>query len=115
MIPEQFIRDAWARLAGVKGRQLGVVETLRQTEWCHEFTELMRNRLIVGYFRYGPFGEANRNYIDYMESIKKRAQEYIDTGNDELLLDIANLCMKQYHAGDHPKKHFKAVDDGEHV
>ncbi len=45
----------------------------------------------------------------------KGPKEYIETGNDELLVDVANLCMKEFAVGNHPKKHFNSVDDGEHV
>ena len=50
-----------------------------------------------------------------MDSILKRATEYLETGNDELLVDIANLGMKEFSVGNHSKKHFKSIDDGEHV
>jgi len=88
---------------------------LRKSEWSPEFEEFMRNRLIVGYHRYGPFEVQNVSTARNMAAILKRAEEYIDTGNDELLVDIANLSMKEFATGDHPKKHFESVDDGEHV
>ena len=88
---------------------------LKKSEWCPEFEGLMRNRLVMGYWRYGPFKLQNRSTDDMMAAILKRAKEYINTGNDELLVDIANLSMKEFVAGEHPKKHFESVDDGEHV
>jgi len=88
---------------------------LRKSEWSPEFEEFMRHRLVMGYYRYGPFEIQNRSTDDMMAAILKRAEEYIITGNDELLVDIANLSMKEFAAGEHPKKHFESVDDGEHV
>lgn len=88
---------------------------LQKSEWSPEFERLMRNRLIMGYYRYGPFKIQNRSTAQVLASILKRIEEYAVVGNDELLVDVANLCMKEFVAGDHPKKHFSSVDDGEHV
>ena len=48
-------------------------------------------------------------------SIVKRLMSYQETGNTELLVDVANLCLCEFVEGKHPNKHFRAVDDGEHV
>lgn len=91
------------------------LDQLRLSEWSPEFEELMRNRLLIGYYRYGPFATQNKTTKQMLESIVFRAEEYIRTGNDELLVDIANLSMKEFAVGNHPKKHFESVDDGQHV
>ena len=102
--------------AMVKGRQVGyTLKKLRQTEWSPIFEQLMRNRLIVGFYRYGPFKRQNRGTNAVLDSMIKRLKQYRKTGNDELLVDVANLAMKEFAVGTHPKKHFNAVDDGEHV
>jgi len=93
------------------------LESLRKTEWSPLFEELMRNRQILGAFRYQTY---NENRIDggkykRVDSIIKRANMYAETHNMELLVDIANLCMLEYEFGDHPDRHFKSIDDGEHV
>ena len=88
---------------------------LRKSEWSTRFEQLMRNRLIMGYFRYGPFDIQNRTTTEMLDSIIRRVMEYKEKGNDELLVDIANLCMKEFTVGNHPNKHFEAVDDGQHV
>lgn len=88
---------------------------LRESEWGPEFEKLMRNRLLVGYFRYGPFATQNKTTKQMIDSIIYRAEEYMKTGNDELLVDIANLSMKEFAVGNHPNKHFQSEDDGKHV
>ena len=88
---------------------------LKTDNWSDHFEFLMRNRLIVGSLRYGPFNKQNRSTELVLNAIIKRAEQYKENGNDELLVDIANLCMKEFVTGNHPKKHFRAVDDGEHV
>lgn len=49
---------------------------LQKSEWSPAFDRLMRNRLIVGYFRYGPFEIQNRSTEQVMSAILKRAEEY---------------------------------------
>ena len=91
------------------------LEYLKNTEWSGVFEFLMRNRLLVGCYRYGPFCIQNRSTDAVVKSIIKRAKKYILTGNDELMVDIAALAMKEFAVGNHPNKHFKSIDDGEHV
>jgi len=91
------------------------LKDLEKSEWSPKFERFMRNRLIMGYYRYGPFATQNRTTTEMLDSIIRRAMEYKEKGNDELLVDIANLCMKEFAVGNHPNKHFEAVDDGQHV
>ena len=91
------------------------IYNLQQTEWSPEFEQLMRNRLIMGALRYGLLHDKNKPTYDRMASIKKRADKYAETGNLEFLVDMANLCLLEFEEGQHPKKHFHAIDDGEHV
>jgi hypothetical protein len=90
-------------------------DELRKTEWSEEFEKLMRNRLLMGFFRYGRMGDKNKPVYDRKESILSRIFKYEETGNTEYLVDIANLCMLEFVEGRHKNKHFKSIDDGEHV
>jgi len=93
-------------------------EELVQTEWCYEFEQLMRNRLIMGAFRYGTFAEHEAvgfNGFDNVQSAIDRLSEYQKTGNMEHLVDAANLCMKEFRVGDHPNRHWEAQDDNMHA
>lgn len=91
------------------------LKQLRDSEWCPEFEKLQRNRLIFGYYRYGPFGIQNKSTEQVVGAIIKRAKEYLLTGNDELMVDVGAFAMKEFAVGTHPLKHFESVDDGEHV
>lgn len=103
--------------------RLGVVCTatdkpmseLMHSEWSPEFERLMRNRLIMGAMRYGHFGSQGKGLYDCIAEIIRRAKLYDATGNDELLVDIANLAMVEYVEGCHPLKHFAAQDDAQHT
>jgi hypothetical protein len=91
------------------------LDILQKTEWSEEFENFMRNRLIMGRFRYGPFQNINRTPEAVIENIKLRADKYIKERNTEYLVDIANLCMKVFVVDDHPRKHFKSEDDKNHT
>ena len=114
---KEFYVDAWYRLAGrlPPVRQHMVLKDLRQSEWSDEFEQLMRNRLLMGAFRYGKFKSEDKKAYDRISSIRDRLSAYEESGNDEHLVDIANLCLCEFLEGTHPQKHFAAIDDGVHT
>jgi hypothetical protein len=65
----------------------------------------MLNRLIVGEIRYGP----PRKRQKYMTRLLKEAEAYKQTGNAEQLINIANYCILEWIAPEHPKHHFDAT------
>jgi hypothetical protein len=80
--------------------------------WVPEFEHLMRNRLVMGTLRYGlitnePKPGHTEKYVAYIQT---KLNIYAETGNTEMLVDVANLAMMEFVMGDHPDKHFKAVD-----
>lgn len=87
-----------------------------ETEWSSQFEKLMRNRLVMGSFRYEPFAAKRDswNYDTATEAIK-RIRRYQEDGNTEHLVDAANMCLLEFEFGKHPKKHFESIDDGEHT
>lgn len=91
------------------------LERLRKSEWSAEFERLMRDGLVMGAFRYGKLGDPHKPQYNRLEDIIYRARRYRETGNDELLRDIANLCLIEFVEGTHPNKHFSAADDGDHT
>lgn len=72
-------------------------------------------RLILGGLRYGLIREAGKPTYNRLASMRRRLSLYQDDGNLEHLVDVANLAFLEYVEGDHPKKHFRAADDGEHT
>lgn len=91
------------------------LEQLSMSEWDKEFETLMRNRLIMGAFRYGLLAEKNDTPHDNVGSAISRLNKYRESGNTELLVDVANICLVEFKCGHHPNKHFSSVDDGEHI
>lgn len=86
-----------------------------QCEWSQKFMAFMINRITVGRYRYGRKDAPVRKRFKYLDSIQQRLKKYRQSGNLEHLVDIANLCMLEFECGEHPNRHFKAIDDGAHV
>jgi len=86
------------------------------SEWSPLFERLMRNRLVMGSFRYERFADKRNsfNYDTATEAIK-RIKLYQKDGNTEHLVDAANMCLLEFEFGGHPKKHFNSIDDGLHA
>jgi hypothetical protein len=113
--PRDFAYDAWCRNAGKK--KLTLLQRRRISEWVPEFYRLMRNRLIMGSFRYEPFEEKRKHPWKYDTATEAlvRIKRYQETGNIEHLVDAANMCLLEFEFGNHPNKHFSPIDDGEHT
>ena len=90
---------------------------IHNTNWrlMKPFVDLMMNRVNMGYFRYGPLDKQAKGKYDVIASIRKRLDLFEATGNDEVLVDCANLCYIEFIKGNHPNKHFLAGDDTEHT
>ena len=86
---------------------------LEKSEWSTTFEGYMRNRLLMGAMRYGTLAEKRKRKIkwDLMGAIESKIKLHHETGNDEYLVDIANYCLLEFEVGDHPKKHFRALDN----
>lgn len=123
---DYFIKQAWRRLAGYPEEEYTEPEridlnALKKSEWSEEFEKLMRNRLIMGAFRYGKMvhdSEELKKKPPYnrVASIEKRLKLYSETGNKEYLVDCANLCLLEFVECRHPNAHFEVIDNTtEHV
>jgi hypothetical protein len=69
----------------------------------------------MGGIRYGLLHEPGKPKYDRIQSAIKRLEKYRQTGNLENLVDIANMCLLEFEEGEHPNRHFKSIDDGEHT
>jgi hypothetical protein len=86
------------------------------TEFSPQFVELMKNRMVVSYYKYGPVADNYKeqpSLIDCIASLQKRIAKYLETGNTEFLVDAGNLCMIEYMFPQHAKAHFRATDSSE--
>lgn len=112
----ELMRDRLQIRAGIYDRHIPKdydFATLQKTQWSPEFEQYMRNRLIMGALRYGLLldKKKKRNKYDLLGAIKSKVQKYVETGNKEYLVDIANYCLLEFECNDHPKAHFHALDE----
>jgi len=113
----EFLDNAWEDLAGVKREppvKVPPLDELRKTQWCPLFEKLMRNRLIMGAFRYGLMSEQDFSTYDLVEECKKRLDLFVKDGNLEHLVDAANMLLLRFFWGNKNKEKFEAIDDGVH-
>ena len=116
-ITEHLREHLYSNLGGFDRRSCirPPLEELCETEWCLEFIELMRNRLIMGAFRYGTQEQQAHKMIHRIESLRKRLDAYEAEGNLEHLVDFAAIAMAEYMHPKHPHAHWAASDDAEHA
>ncbi len=114
----ELLDDLWRRLAGLdlpEGIE-GMGKTrLVQESWSTRFERLMRNRLLMGCYRYGRFGPRQAAAYDMVPSIKKRLDTFKEDGNLEHLVDVANLCMLIFVHGESIGMEVQAQDDSDHT
>jgi hypothetical protein len=88
---------------------------IENTEWSDEFEKYQRDRLIMGALRYGKLYAKDKVQYDRISGMKRYIEEYLNTGNLECLVDVANYCILEFVNGNHPNKHFSTGDSEYHV
>jgi len=91
------------------------MQDLMKSEWSPRFEQLMRNRLIIGAMRYGQIHGMDKPLWNRIKAAKERLAIYEETGNLEMLVDIANFCLLEFEEGKHPHAHFKDDQKVKHV
>jgi hypothetical protein len=94
------------------------MEEMAAIQWgddWQEILDLMKNRMIMGGYRYGPHRNQRPGQFDNVADAKRRLGLHDDDGNMEHLLDAANItilaCLKKAHKD----FHFTPIDDGVHA
>ncbi len=90
------------------------LEVLQETEWCPEFEMHMRNRLVMGAFRYGRFDNDDKWRFSLIGGLQEKLMAYQQTGNTEYLVDLANYALLEFVRPAHPKAHWHGDDDHDH-
>ena len=90
------------------------LDEIAKIQSCPQFEQYRKNRMIMGYFRYGSLAsQIGKAQYDNVGSIEKRLLLYRADHNREHLVDIANLAMIEF--ATHPDHPFSPSDDGEHT
>lgn len=85
-------------------------EDILKTEFSEQFVDLMKNRMVFSYSKYGPLQvNYSKKLVKCIESLEKRLELYKETGNSEYLVDVANQAMIEFMCPQHPKAHFEAL------
>lgn len=80
------------------------------------FSELMDARMSQGYFRYGRNEPGEPAKIKYFEYLVTCVSKYKETGNQEFLVDAANLCRLEFmFPSGHSNPQFNSGDDDFHA
>lgn len=82
-------------------------------EYSNEFIDGMKSRMEVSHAKYGPVRDAYPHKVSALDSLDKRLQKYLATGNTEWLMDVANFAMIEFMCPSHPRAHFRATDTNE--
>lgn len=124
----QYLRQRLYKSAGLQvSSRRPDPTTLLLTEWSPEVERFMRNRLIVGAYRYGTLkekkakAEAGAKFALVPDAIQ-RLEKYLADHNGEHLIDAMNLVLIEFEIQTHlrnansvylnPHWHFSAQDDG---
>jgi hypothetical protein len=114
----EHIRDSLLKSANAK-EAIGtarLLEQLRNIPGLEDFTILMRNRMVMGAFRYGDHVKVKPGtHFCLIGSLRKKLEKYEETGNIEFLVDAANYCFLEFEHGTHENRHFSALDDAVHA
>lgn len=94
------------------GMERPTLAELEKDQWDNRFETLMRNRMIMGAFRYAPLCYQMGGNYDNIGSIMRRCEAYQEDGNGEHLVDIANIALVEWVT---KRPEFHAVDDGIHT
>ena len=81
----------------------------------HQFELFRRNRLIQGWFRYHHDFSKSSGEFDAITSAIERLKIYQKTGNQECLVDAANLCAIEFALPTQENVYFESGHDGEHA
>lgn len=112
-----FLHNLWRDVCGLPELPVELEDyaSLARSEWSPRFERLMRNRLIVGASRYGKLNSPDKPTWNRISRIELECKLYRHDGNDERLVDIANMALLEFEEGIHQKKHFASSDDALHT
>ena len=82
-------------------------------DWSAEFIELMKNRIVTSHYKYGWVSLNYPELVQAVKSIQTRLDKYLETGNTEWLVDIANFSMIEFMYPSIPNAHFRGTDSSE--
>lgn len=89
------------------------LEHILSRDFPEEFINLMKNRIVVSHYKYGWMSQTYPELAQAVKSIQTRLDKYIETGNTEWLVDVANFAMIEWKHPSLSGAHFRATDSKE--
>lgn len=74
----------------------GEQEQIWRQETSRRFHDLMDNAMMVSYYKYGAVADGYPERVNAIESLQLRLNKYLETGNAEYLIDVANFAMIEF-------------------
>lgn len=75
-----------------------------------KFFDGMKQRMLISHFKYGDTREGYPEKINALNSLQRRIEMYLSTGNAEYLMDVANFAMIEFMHPSLPHAFFKPTD-----
>lgn len=82
-------------------------------DWDEDFVKKMQNRILVSHYKYGWMNQTYPELAQAVKEIQPRIQKYLETGNTEWLIDVANFAMIEYLHPSVKNAHFVGTDSEE--
>jgi hypothetical protein len=98
------------KLADERGVTLKTTAKVPDTEYSLPFLQGMLDAMGLSWFKYGAVADAYPSKVDALASLRKRLDRYLETGNTEYLIDVANFAMIEFLRPRHPAAHFTPED-----
>lgn len=84
-------------MGDMDARDLGLVARgMPDTEYDTRFLQGMLDRMAVSYHKYGAVAKAYPHDVSALMSLQQRVDKYLETGNTEFLIDVANFAMIEH-------------------
>lgn len=74
-----------------------------------DFIAAMENRMRVSHYKYGPLENNYPFPVNAIDSLKARLAQYLEDGNIEWLIDVANFAMIEALYPAHMSAHYDPV------
>lgn len=65
-------------------------------DWNADFIKKMQNRILVSHYKYGWMKNTYSELAQAVKEIEPRLKKYLETGNTEWLIDVANFAMIEF-------------------
>ncbi len=73
----------------------------------------MIDRMIMSHYKYGKVSDTYPDKKSAIISLLQRLDLYVETGNTEWLMDVANFAMIEFMRPSHHNAHFRATESNE--